>query len=264
MTENKNYNKDINRIAEYWNNRPCNINHSLLDFGTVEYFDEVEKKKHFVEPHILQFADFANTKGLKVLEIGCGIGTAAINFLKSGANYTGIELSSNSAEITRKRLDVYNLKADIHVIDAETDLSFLGNNFDLIYSFGVIHHSPNPCRIVDNVLKLLKPGGIFKLMVYAENSWKKILIDSDKEQYESQNNCPLAYTYTKEQVYELLKDFKNIEIIQDHIFPYKIEEYKKGNYIKEDWFSAMPEYMFKILEKKLGWHLCITCEKPAM
>jgi hypothetical protein len=98
-------------------------------------------------------------------------------------------------------------------------------------------------------------------MVYAENSWKKMLIDKEQEQYEAQNGCPLAYTYTNNQIYDLLKDYKNIQIKQTHIFPYKIEEYKKGIYIKEDWFEAMPQQMFNILEEKLGWHLCITCNK---
>ena len=98
-------------------------------------------------------------------------------------------------------------------------------------------------------------------MLYAENSWKKILIDKDQEQYEAQHGCPLAYTYTREQVYHLLKDFTNIKINQTHIFPYKIDKYKANIYEKEDWFECMPDGMFTTLEETLGWHLCITCTK---
>ena len=262
MTENKNSYKSIENIKDYWNNRPCNLNHSKLEKGSREYFDEVEAKKHFVEPHILKFADFSNCNNLKVLEIGCGIGTAAVNFIRSGANYTGIELSDESLKLTKQRFNVYSLSGELYNINAEEDISFLGlNSFDLIYSFGVIHHSPNPEKIIGNVYKLLKPNGVFKLMLYAENSWKKMLIDKEEEQYEAQNNCPLAYTYTNEQVYKLLENFRNINIFQTHIFPYKIEHYKNNIYIKEDWFNSMPEKMFKILEEKLGWHLCITCNK---
>ena len=262
MSENKNACKSIETIKEYWNSRPCNLNHSQLEKGTKEYFDEVESKKHFVEPHILKFADFSNCNNLKVLEIGCGLGTAAVNFIRNGANYTGLELSDESLKLTKQRLDVYDLSGELYNINCEEDISFLGlNSFDLIYSFGVIHHSPNPTKIIENVYKLLKPGGVFKLMLYAENSWKKMLIDKEQEQYEAQNGCPLAFTYTNEQVYELLKDFKNINIFQTHIFPYKINPYKNNIYIKEDWFEAMPDNMFKILEEKLGWHLCITCNK---
>ena len=72
----------MENIYNYWNSRPCNIKHSTKEIGTKEYFDEVENKKYFVEPHILTFADFAKWKNKKVLEIGCGIGTACISFLK--------------------------------------------------------------------------------------------------------------------------------------------------------------------------------------
>ena len=98
-------------------------------------------------------------------------------------------------------------------------------------------------------------------MVYAENSWKKIMIDNGYDQYEAQNNCPLAYTYGKEDLDNLLSKFKNIKYEQTHIFPYKIPEYKNNNYVKQDWFEKMPQEMFNALEKRLGWHLCVTCEK---
>lgn len=90
-------------------------------------------------------------------------------------------------KLTRQRLHIYNLSGDLYNINAEEDIDFLGlNSFDLIYSFGVIHHSPDPKKIVENVYKLLKPGGVFKLMLYSENSWKKMLIDNEQEQYEAQ------------------------------------------------------------------------------
>lgn len=262
MKENITTCKNIERIRDFWNTRPCNSHHSQLKKGTKDYFDEVEEKKHFVEPHILSFADFPKWRGLNVLEIGCGIGTAAVNFVRNGANYTGVELSEESFELTKQRLDIYNLRGDLYNINAEDDLSFLGfNSFDLVYSFGVIHHTPNPEKIVQNVHKLLKPGGTFKLMLYAKNSWKKMFIDRGMDQYEAQNECPLAYTYTKQEVHDMLKDFHHIDLFQTHIFPYKIEPYKNNVYIKENWFSAMPDSMFKILEEELGWHLCITCNK---
>ena len=262
MSFNKNASLDIEDIKEYWNNRPCNIKHSDKCIGTKEYFDEIEKKKYLVEPHIPKFANFSHWKGKKVLEIGCGIGTDSVNFARSGCDYYGFELSEKSLKIKKKRFKVYNLKGNFFNINAEEDLSFLGyNSFDLIYSFGVIHHSPNPNKIINNIHKLLKNGGTLKIMLYADNSWKKMLIDNDKEQYEAQNKCPLAYTYTKDEVKTLLTDFTNIEIEQEHIFSYKIQEYKKHIYIKEDWFDKMPKDLFNILEKNLGWHLCITANK---
>jgi hypothetical protein len=98
-------------------------------------------------------------------------------------------------------------------------------------------------------------------MVYAENSWKKMMIDGGLDQYEAQANCPVAFTYSKEEIQKMLKLFRNIDIYQDHIFPYKIPEYKQYKYVKEEWFEHIPEKIFKVMEKKLGWHLCITCQK---
>jgi SAM-dependent methyltransferase len=254
----------MEQIINYWNKQPCNIKHSSYEVGTRVYFEEVEKRKYFVESHIPTFAEFEKWKGKKVLEIGCGIGTDAVNFAKHGADYTGIELSNVSLELTKKRFDVFGLTGAFFNIDAQDldALSRVGRDFDLIYSFGVIHHSPNPQKIIDNCLQLLKPdGGMLKLMVYAENSWKKIMIDSGLDQYEAQSNCPVAYTYTNDQIYRMLHQFRNIDIWQTHIFPYKIPEYKQYVYKKEDWFEHMSEEMFRGLEQRLGWHLCITCEK---
>jgi SAM-dependent methyltransferase len=250
----------IDQIKEYWNNQPCNINHSKKDFLSKEYFDEVEKKKYFVEYHIPKFAEFEKYKGKRVLEIGCGIGTDSVNFARHCNEYVGLELSDVSLDITKKRFEVYGLDGTFYNINAEDDLSFLGQ-FDLIYSFGVIHHSPNPQKIIDNVYKLLKPGGEFKFMVYAENSWKKFMIDSKLDQFEAQSNCPCAFTYTFSDIQFMLNKFKDIKIKQEHIFPYKIDKYKQNIYEKQDYFENMTDEMFKVLEKNLGWHLCVICYK---
>jgi 2-polyprenyl-3-methyl-5-hydroxy-6-metoxy-1,4-benzoquinol methylase len=254
---------DMTTIQSYWNRQPCNIKHSNKEFLSREYFDEVEHRKYFVEYHIPKFADFASWKGKRVLEIGCGIGTDAVNFARNGAIYTGIELSDVSLEIAKKRFEVYGLQGNFFNINAENydDLRIVGEDFDLIYSFGVIHHSPNPKKILENCKCLLTEGGTMKIMVYAEHSWKKIMIDSNYDQYEAQNNCPLAYTYTNEEAYQLLDMYKNIQIEQHHIFPYKVGPYKNYVYEVEDWFKHMPDEMFHALENKLGWHLCITANK---
>ena len=93
-------------VEQYWDTRPCNIRHSDKEVGTLEYFEEVEKRKYFVEPHIPTFADFQSWREKRVLEIGCGIGTDAINFAKNGAIYTGIELSEKKRKNNDKKLTV--------------------------------------------------------------------------------------------------------------------------------------------------------------
>lgn len=252
---------NIKDVEKFWDSRPCNVRHSNKEIGTKEYFEDVEKKKFFVEPHIINFTNFQDWNKKSVLEIGCGIGTAAINFAKNGAEYTGVELSENSLELTKQRFKVYNLNGNFYHGNAEELSNFLPKNkFDLIYSFGVIHHSPNPRKIIEEAKKYMHKESILKIMLYAKNSWKNFMIESGLDQPEAQSDCPIALTYTFEEIRELLYDFEVIEIKQDHIFPYEIELYKNNQFKKLPWFEVMPENVFKILEKKLGWHILIAAK----
>lgn len=263
------------KVYNYWNNRPCNIKHSNKEIGTKEYFEEVTKRKYFVEPHILDFAQFNKYKNMDVLEVGCGIGTAGQSFIENGANYIGLDISDYSVELCKKRFELFGLNggaytANIENIDkikinntdenGDTDTTF--KLFDLVYSFGVLHHIQNITLAIRNIYELLKPGGEFKLMLYAKNSYKYKQICDGLDQFEANNDVPIANVYTKKEVCDLLKDFENISIVQAHIFPYKVNEYKKYNYVKEDIFEEMSDEDFKATEKSLGWHLCITCQKP--
>lgn len=253
---------NIEDVKRFWNDRPCNIRHSKKELGTKEYFDEVEQKKLFVEPNILDFSEFQKYRGQKVLEVGCGIGTAAINFARHGADYTGFELSENSLDMTKRRFEVYGFPGRFYNGNAENlDQHLPDEKYDLVYSWGVIHHSPNPQQIIEQISKFVKPNGTFKLMMYATNSWKSFMIDAGFDQPEAQYGCPVAYTYTNDEIRDLLSPkFEVVNIAQDHIFPYQIEPYKRGEYIKQPWFENMPTQIFRVLKKKLGWHLMITAK----
>src|SRR6185295_5377810 len=140
-------NTSIQKVSEYWDSRPCNIRHSPKPVGTKEYSDEVEARKYFVESHIPGFADFERWRGKKVLEIGCGIGTDTINFARHGATVTVAELSEKSMEVAQQRAQVFDLADRIvfHNGNAEELTSFVpAEPHDLVYSFGVVHHSPHP------------------------------------------------------------------------------------------------------------------------
>jgi ubiquinone/menaquinone biosynthesis C-methylase UbiE len=257
MTQSK---PSLTEVQDFWNARPCNLRHSSAPVGTRQYFDEVEERKYFVEPHIPAFADFTSWTGKRVLEIGCGIGTDATNFARNGAIYTGVELSSESLKLAKQRFEVFGLSGRFIEGNAEEiDQLLKGETFDLIYSFGVLHHTPSLENALKGIRKLMHTNSVFKMMVYAENSWKSAMIDAGLDQPEAQYGCPIANTYTRGDITRALNvsGFSVLSVSQDHIFPYIVEEYKKYKYVRQPWFQTMPLDVFTALEKRLGWHLCI-------
>jgi SAM-dependent methyltransferase len=250
----------IGEVRSYWNRRPCNIRHSPRAVGTREYFDDVETRKYFVEPHIPEFAAFPRWSGRRVLEIGCGLGTDAVNFARHGAAYTGIELSDVSLALARRRFEVFGLEGEFLCHDAEDlDRVLPAAAFDLVYSFGVIHHTPRPRAVIDAARRLVRPDGELRMMLYARESWKAIMIDEGLDQPEAQAGCPIALTYTHQDVRDLLEGrFDVVEMRQAHIFPYVVEQYVRYEYERQPWFEAMPPEMFAALERRLGWHLLVT------
>ena len=250
----------VEDVQDYWNRRPCNIRHSTKPMGSKEYFDDVEERKYFVEPHIPAFADFPRWKGRKVLEVGCGIGTDAANFARAGADYHATDLSDASMALARQRFDVFGLEGSFTPGNAEELTRFIkARDFDLIYSFGVIHHTPHPEKVLAEARQLIAADGELRVMLYGKNSWKDIMIEAGLDQPEAQNGCPVAFRYTHDEVRDLFADagFEVTRIDQTHIFPYVIEKYVNYEYEVQPWFKAMPKAMFEALERSLGWHLCI-------
>lgn len=265
----------IGDVRDYWNRRPCNIRHSTAEIGTQEYFDQVEARKYMVEPHIPAFADFPAWKNKKVLEIGCGIGTDTINFARAGAQVTAVDLSSESLELAKKRADVfgYSDRISFYEVNAENLSDYIpAEKYDLVYSFGVVHHSPHPEAIIKQIRdNFVASGTTLKLMVYYRYSWKVLwmllqekgrfwqLDDIIAKHSEAQTGCPVTYSYTKSTIGDLIGDgFQVNETFVDHIFPYQIPKYVKYEYEKEWYWKMMPEAMFRAFERRFGWHLCAT------
>jgi len=252
----------IDTVKAYWDARPCNVRHSKLAVGSREYFNEVEARKYRVEPHIPGFAQFARWSGKRVLEVGCGIGTDTINFARAGASVTAVDVSTESLSLARKRAEVFGLQDRIRFFHADAERlseAIAPEPYDLVYSFGVIHHTPHPARAASEIRKFMGHDSEFRLMVYAKNSWKHLMIEAGFDQPEAQSGCPIAFTYTHDEVrQELMKGYEVLSIEQDHIFPFVIEKYVKYEYEIVPWFAAMPREMFRALEKNLGWHTLIV------
>lgn len=263
----------IEKIQKYWDDRPCNVHHSDKDIDTPEYSAEVERRKYFVEPHIPSFADFSRWCDKDVLEIGCGIGTDSINFLRHGARLTVIELSPNSLDICLRRCQALSLRRpQYHIINAEKMDEALPPRakYDLIYAFGVVHHTESPEKIIAAAKKRLKKDGELRIMLYSKYSFKlfdfmhqedvwDLSLASEITQYyaEAQLNCPRALTYTFGEIRKLLKDFDIIEIKKDHLFKYSIPEYIKGEYVVADTFKNMEDVDFKEMCEEVGWHTLV-------
>ncbi len=269
---------EIGRVKDYWNARPCNIRHSTARLGSKQYFNEVEARKYLVEPHIPGFADFEAWRGKRVLEIGCGLGTDTINFARAGAHVTTVDLSEKSMELARQRAATFGFDKRIQFFpgNAEQLSSFVPvEPYDLIYSFGVIHHTPHPDAVLEQLRRYRRPGTVVKIMVYHRRSYKVawILATEGKGRFwnleelvakYSFNDTATTetYTYTRRQGRELLEKhgLRVTDIKVEHIFPYRIPDYVKYQYVKEWYFRWMPRPLFRSLEHLFGWHLCLTAE----
>lgn len=267
----------IGRVREYWDRRPCNLRHSPAPVGTRQYFDEVEQRKYFVEPHIPAFADFPRWSGRRVLEIGCGIGTDTINFARAGARVTAVDLSARSIALARQRAEQYGLADRIRFVEADAEhlSAFVEpERYDLVYSFGVIHHSPHPDRILREVrTHFVDTDSVLKVMVYHRFSWKVLAIllreahgawwrldEAVARNSEAQSGSPVTYVYSRREAAALAAGagFDVTDMRVDHIFPYRVADYVQYRYRKALPFRWMPRAAMAALERGLGWHLCLT------
>jgi 2-polyprenyl-3-methyl-5-hydroxy-6-metoxy-1,4-benzoquinol methylase len=270
--------KNIADVQLYWDNSPCFIKRSSAPKNSKQFMDETEARKYKSEPHIPGFAEFGKWPGKKVLEIGCGIGIDTVNFARAGAMVTAIDLSGKSLNIAQKRAQIADVDIEFIRGNAENllgaDIATLRyfNAYDLVYAFGSIHHSPNPSFALHSARWSMKNNGTLKLMVYNKYSWKALWIllkyghgkfwkfsELVAKYSEAQTGCPITHVYSKRSIRAMLErnGFKVRKMEIDHIFPYRIEDYKNYRYVREWYFRWMPAKMFRWLEKHFGWHLLI-------
>lgn len=252
----------LDRLRAYWDAQPCNLKHSPLKPGTLEYFEQVRERKYFVEPHIPGFADFEHWRGKRVLDFGCGLGTMALSFAEVGAKVTCIDFSEEAIKLAVRNFRVHDLSGEFHRMNIEEHIPYLPQ-FDLVFSFGVLHHTPNPERAIARAHTYLKPDGEFRLMVYHKWSAKALLVGLGLMQPEAQGGCPLARTYTKRQIRDMLETigFRVVSMQVDHIFPWRAKDYKQYRYIKALPWRLMPVRLFRWFEKHFGWHLLVVAVK---
>ncbi len=192
------------RVRAFWQAHPCGTKFSDAEVGIREFFDRVEAHRYAKEWHIPDAADFAATKRLRVLEIGCGLGTDGVQFAQAGADYTGVDLTEAAIDLARKNFEQCGLQGEFKVADAE-NLDFADSSFDLVYSHGVLHHTPDIARAVSEIHRVLKPEGRAIVMLYHRDSYNyrvgiRILRRAGSRLLQSESGIKLVHRMTGEPI----------------------------------------------------------------
>jgi ubiquinone/menaquinone biosynthesis C-methylase UbiE len=156
-------------VREYWEQRPCGTDEDPYPEGSAEYFDWLARVRYEREPFIAQYARFEEWKDRDVLEIGVGAGTDAERFARTGARFTGIDLTEHGVELARRRFQIGSLDGRLERADAEK-LPFADGSFDFVYSWGVIHHSADTATAAREMMRVCRKGGRISCMVYSRTS----------------------------------------------------------------------------------------------
>ncbi len=158
-------------VREYWGRNP---NAAAIGSGkspnTREFYETVERHRYQAEPCIREMAEFDRWTGQLVLEVGCGMGTDLRQFASGGARVIGIDLTREGIALARNAFRLFGLAGDFVVADAEM-LPFRSDSFDLVYSNGVIHHTPDTPAAVGEIHRVTRPGGQARVMIYHRNSY---------------------------------------------------------------------------------------------
>lgn len=159
-------------VREYWELKPCGASPGVV--GTLprasrEWFERIEEHRYRVEPFIHAVAQFTRHRGKRVLEIGVGTGTDFLQWARANTDCVGVDMTEEGVRLTKTRLEHYGFTPHIIHADAEA-LPLPDASFDLVYSWGVLHHTADPRAAVREIRRVLRPGGTFVGMMYHRRS----------------------------------------------------------------------------------------------
>lgn len=209
-------------VHDFWNKASCGEELYLAQTDKDSYLQQAEIR-YTLEPFIKDFAEFDKFKDKKVLEIGVGLGADHQMFATGGALLTGIDLTERAIEHTRQRFQAFGLNSGLRVADAE-HLPFDNDTFDLVYSWGVLHHSPNTQQAINEVYRVVRPGGEAKIMIYHTYSFVGFMLwlryalfrmrpmTSLATIYSKHLESPGTKAYSVAEARELFKQFRALDI----------------------------------------------------
>jgi len=249
-------------VQSYWNSRPCGVLELSEGIAPAEFFEAHAQIRYEREPEIGVFADFESWAGRRVLEIGAGIGADYIRFRKAGARSIGLDLSFRSLELARENAKVNQVASTLVNADAES-LPFPDEAFDLVYSWGVLHHTPDPERALQEVHRVLKPEGERCVMLYHRRSLLALqcYVRYGLGRFEpfapvsdligAHIESPGTRAFTRREVKLLFKDFRQVEI-KPVVTVYDLRIGRR---------RFAPRWMVKLVPNGLGWFLLIRTRK---
>jgi ubiquinone/menaquinone biosynthesis C-methylase UbiE len=256
-------------VAEFWNTEPCGARY----LGGPAEFEAHAHARYQLEPYIPAFAGFASSRGLRVLEVGVGMGADYEQWLKAGAIATGIDLSTASLQQARRRCELSGLKPDLYEADAE-HLPFSDETFDIVYSYGVMHHSPNTNRCLQEAWRVLKPGGKARIMLYHHASITGLMLwlrygvwrgESIRRCVYERLESPGTKTFTATEVRAMMRKFAEVRIEQvfspGDLLLSKPSPRFQGPAYRLIW-KLFPRRSIRKLGKSLGLFMLISARKP--
>jgi SAM-dependent methyltransferase len=243
----------IDAIRRYWNERIHDLEIARHPIGTKEFFEELAAYRYEKLDYLPRVIDFSAYRGKRLLEVGCGVGLDLIRFARHGAIVTGIDLAQVSIGLAKKNFAFHYVTGDLRVMNGE-HLEFDDHSFDVAYAHGVLQYTGDIQRMIQEIKRVLKPGGQAILMVYNRYSWLNCLSKLLRVKLEHED-APVLNTYSIPQFRKLLARFSRVEIIPER-FPVPT---RLHHGIKAAVYNGVFVSAFNLLPKPvirpLGWHL---------
>ena len=244
---------EFDTVRDYWNSHLHDISVVKAEPGSLEFFDQLNNYRFGKLHYLPKLVDYAGYSGQQVLEVGCGAGVDLVHFAKGGAVVTGIDLADVSLNLAKQNFTHRNLSADFQLMNGEA-MSFTDNSFDLVYCHTVLMYTPNIEKMIQEIYRVLKPGGVAILQLFNRRSWLKAM--SAVVQVEVEHvNAPNFSLYTASEFATMLNPFEKFEIIPERFpYPTKIHSGLKAQLFNNVFvrsFNLIPRFIVK----PLGWHL---------
>lgn len=258
-------------VHDFWNAASCGEALLLAAEDRVSY-DAQSAERYRLEPYISEFAGFNRVSAKHVLEVGVGLGADHQCFAEGGAVLSGVDLTERAVRHTKQRLQLAGLPTgDLRVAAAE-NLPFHEGSFDHVYSWGVIHHAPDTQQCAAEILRVLKPGGTFAVMIYNRYSivgfmlWARYGFGSLDRTYSMRLESPGTKAFTPRQAAALFPGAVNvrikIELTHGDLLSSGAGQRHQGRLLdlaRKVW----PRWIIKRFGRKNGLFLSISGEKPA-